>query len=451
MKRDTAASEPPALGTRLTVTIETLAIGGDGIAHVDGFTLFVPHTAPGDVGEVEVVKVAKNYGRAHLISLQTPSPARTPPSCPHAGRCAGCQLQHLSYAAQLEAKRHFVEDGLARIGRLPGIAVAPTLGMADPWHYRNKGEFIARIADGRVRLGYHTDDEDDDGILALTACPIQHPLSLEILQATEAVATAHRLPLAQLITRVSPSTGHALAILVCWEWSDQLPAAARALQARVPALAGVLWSQVRGKSVVRRTLAVGLVGRGKLQQHLGPWEYTVSAESFFQVNNEQARRLLDFAKEFATIPDAEILLDGYCGVGTFLVPLAGQFPRTLGIEEHPTALRDAEENLARYARHDCRLYDGRVEVILPRLAQKGRQVDVAVLDPPRKGAGRPALESLKRLGTERVVLISCDPATLGRDAGDLTALGYHLECVQPIDMFPHTWHVETIALAVREG
>lgn len=435
------------MGDRMTVTVETLAAGGEGIARYKGITLFIPASAPGDVAEVEITKVARNFARARILRLETPSPDRVPVHCPLAEGCAGCQLQHLAYPAQLEAKRRFVLDGLERIGRIEGVEVLPTLGMADPWQYRNKGEFVADVRDGRVRLGYHV--EGGDGFLPVPDCPIHHPLSMEILRATEEVATAEGLPLAQLITRVSPSENNALAILVCWDWHDRLPAAAEALRARVPALAGVLWSRVRGQSLVRRTLAELLDGRGVLLQRLGPWEYTVSAESFFQVNNAQGTRLIELVSEYAGGLQNKTFADGYCGVGTFLIPLAAQAKRALGIEEHPLALHDAEINVARYALSDIHLYEGRIETIFPRLLRKGRSIDVAVLDPPRKGAGRMVLETMARLGVARAVLVSCDPSTLGRDAGDLAALGYRLEVVQPVDLFPQTWHIETVALAVR--
>lgn len=448
MNIEQPAPEHPQPGDHITVTIESLASGGDGIARPGGFTLFVPQSAPGDEAEVEVTQVTKNFGRARIVALKTPGPDRIATPCPLAGECAGCQLQHLRYAAQLEAKRTFVADGLERIGHLKGIDVRPTIGMTDPWHYRNKGEFIAAEVNGRIQLGYHR--EHDSGFMPLPECPIQHPLSMRIVRATEEVATEFQVPLAQLITRVSASQNAALAILVCWEWdAEKLPAAAEALRERVPELAGVLFSKVRGRSVVRRTLAESLVGQTKLLQRLGQWEYTVSAESFFQVNNEQGTKLVELAVEYAGNVTDRLFADLYCGVGTFLIPLAGKASRASGIEEHPVAIHDAEENLARYAVHDTKLYEGRVEVVLSRMLRKGRELDVVVLDPPRKGAGHQVLDSLSTLNTERVVLISCDPSTLGRDAGDLVKLGYKFEIVQPVDMFPQSWHVETIALAVR--
>lgn len=448
MATDQPEPTVPHVGDRLTVTIDGLATGGDGIARVQGFTLFIAGAAPGDVLDIEVTEIARRFGRARILAIQTPGPDRVGPGCPHAGTCPGCQLQHLSYPAQLEAKRTFVRDGLERIGHLHGVEVLPTIGMDDPWHYRNKGEFIAARRDGRIELGYQ--EGDAGGFVPLPDCPIHHPLTMEILRAVEDVATEMELPLAQLITRFSPHQGQALAILVCWERHDRLPAAALALRERVPALAGVLWSQVRGRSVVRRTLAEGLSGRIALIQTLDEWEFTVSAESFFQVNNVQGARLLQQVRQFAGPLEDKLFADAYCGVGTFLVPLAGDAGRAVGIEEHPVALKDCAMNLSRYARHDVHIYEGRVEVIFPRLVRKGRQVDVVVLDPPRKGAGLPVLESMAALGARRVVLVSCDPATLGRDAGDLQNLGYRIETVQPLDMFPQTWHVETVALAVRE-
>ena len=439
--------DPLMVGNQITVTIESLAAGGDGIARVSGLTFFVPNSVPGDVLNIEITHLAKNFGRGRILSLQQPGPDRVPTPCPLAEGCPGCQLQQLRYEAQLQAKQIFVRDGLERIGHLKGIEVRPTLGMDDPWQYRNKGEFAAETQDGQVRLGYRRENGD---FFPLPDCPIQHPLSIRILRAVEEVATREQLPLAQLITRVSPHENAGLAILVCWESSDRLRAAAEALQQLVPEIAGVLWSQVRGRSLVRRTLAELLVGRGTLIQQLDRWEYTVSAESFFQVNTVQAARLLELAVEFAGDLEGAIFADGYCGVGTFLLPLGSRAHRSLGIEEHPVALRDAQDNLARYALHDARLFEGRVEVILPRLIRRGREIDVALLDPPRKGAGPVVLEQLAELGASRLILVSCDPATLGRDVGDLYRLGYHLQEVQPVDMFPQTWHVETIAVAVKE-
>lgn len=438
----------PAVGDHLTVTIERLAAGGDGIARHNGFTLFIPHSAPGDIAEVEVTQVTKTFGRARLVQITQPSPDRVPTPCPMAGECPGCQLQHLRYPAQLAAKQAFVQDGLERIGHLKGITVRPTIGMDDPWQYRNKGEFIAEITDGTVRLGYTA--EGGGGFVPIPDCPIQHPLSMRILRAVEEVATAEGLPLAQLITRVSSHENAAVAILVCREWHERLPQAAEALQQRIPELVGVLWSQVHGRSVVRRNLAERLAGRTSLVQQLGEWRYIVSAESFFQVNTLQAERLLELSGEFAGDLSDAVVVDGYCGVGTFLIPLAGRARQAMGIEEHPIAMRDAKENLTLNHLQDVRLYEGRVEIVFPRLVRRGRALDVAVLDPPRKGAGRVALESMAELGVRRVVLISCDPATLGRDAGDLATLGYRLQVVQPVDMFPQTWHVETIALAIKE-
>ncbi|MHB9024460.1 MAG: 23S rRNA (uracil(1939)-C(5))-methyltransferase RlmD [Armatimonadota bacterium] len=450
MNTEPNLSPIPNVGDRYTVRIETLASGGDGVAHPGGFTLFVPNGAPGDLLEVEISKVVKNYGVAQIVSLLESGPDRVPTPCPLAEGCAGCQLQHLSYDAQLAAKQQFVRDGLQRIGHLADVPVLPTLGMADPWRYRNKGEFIADNREGRIRLGYLTRG-GGDFVPLRDDCPIQHPLSITMLRAVEEIATAEGLPLAQLITRVSPDTGEAQAILVCWEWHERLPAAAAALRERIPQVAGVLWSQVRGRSVVRRTLATILAGKEKLAQHLGRWEYSVSAESFFQINNVQGAVLLGQVDGLAGELSTSLFADGYCGVGTFLIPLGARAARSIGIEEHPTAIRDAGENLTRYAVHDARLYEGRVEKIFPRLARKGRTLDVVVLDPPRKGAGSDVLNSLPALKVQRVILVSCDPATFGRDAGHLAELGYALETVQPIDMFPHTWHVETVALAVKRA
>jgi 23S rRNA (uracil1939-C5)-methyltransferase len=441
-----ASDEPPQrtfeIGDRLSVTIDSIAAGGDGVAHPDGFTLFIPYTATGEEAEVEVTRISRSYGKAKVINLTKPSPDRVAPPCPHYGKCAGCQLQHINYAAQLEAKKSFIADSLQRIGRISDFTINDPIGMENPWNYRNKAEFIAGTIDGKIRLGYHIDE--DNGFLPVDDCPIQHPLSNEILRAVENATEKFNIPLAQLIIRVAPHNNEAMIIMVCWEKSEELAEAAKYLRAELPNIAGILWSQVRGKSVVRRTFALPLEGQLKFTQQLGTENFLVSAESFFQVNSEQAVKMLEVAREFTGDMKEKLFADLYCGVGTFLLPLARGANRSFGIEEHPGAIRDADNNLARSAIHNVTIYEGKVEIILQRMLRKGRELDVAIVDPPRKGVGRQALSIIKELGTETIIMISCDPATLARDLGDLEALGYKIIEIQPIDMFPQTWHIETI-------
>ncbi len=440
------SDEPPQRvfepGDRLTVTIDSIAAGGDGVAHPDGFTLFIPYTATGEEAEVEVTRISRSYGKAKVINLIKPSPDRVVPPCPYYGKCAGCQLQHINYAAQLEAKKSFIADSLQRIGRISDFTINDPIGMDNPWNYRNKAEFIAGKIDGKIRLGYHIDG--DDGFLAVDDCPIQHPLSNKILRAVENAAEQFNLPLAQLIIRIAPHNSEALIIMVMWEKTEELQNAAKYLRAEVPEIAGVLWSQVRGKSVVRRTFALPVEGQLKFTQKLGDDTFIVSAESFFQVNSEQAVKMLDITREYAGDMKEKMFADLYCGVGTFLLPLARGANRSFGIEEHPGAIRDADNNLAKAAIHNVTIYEGKVEVILTRMLRKGRELDVAIVDPPRKGVGRQALSAINELGAQTIIMISCDPATLARDLGDLEALDYKITAIQPVDMFPQTWHVETI-------
>lgn len=432
-------------GDNYTVTIDRIAAGGEGVARVAGITVFVPYSAPADMAEIEITRVAKNYLRARILNIISPSPDRVLPQCPLAGQCPGCQLQHLNYQAQLDIKQTVVQDAFQRIGHLSDVSVQPVIGMDNPWHYRNKGEFTAEIIDGEIHLGYRADGEG--GFILLPDCPLHRPFTMEIVRAVEKVANEYNLPLAQLISRVDADDNGALAILVCHEWDDNLPQAAAKLQQLLPSLSGVLWSRVRGKTVVRRTPAELLLGDKSLHYSLTPWEYTVSAEAFFQVNLTQAKVLVDCVQQLLGDISSAITLDGYCGVGTFLLPLAARSSRAIGIEENPAAFLDAQINLTRYAMHDVKMYQGRVETILRRALRKSRTVDAMVLDPPRKGVGYEVLSMAAELKVRRLLLVSCDPATLGRDAGDLDKLGYRITSVQPVDMFPQTWHVESVALA----
>lgn len=432
-------------GEKFTVTIDRVAAGGEGIARVQGITVFVSHTAPADIVEIEITQVAKKFARGRLLNILTSAPERVSPRCPLAGKCPGCQLQHINYQAQLAIKQTVVQDAFQRIGHLNDVPVLPVIGMENPWEYRNKGEFAAEIVAGKIQLGYRADGEG--GFVELPDCPLHHPLTMEIVRATEIVANEFQLPLAQLITRVDADENKALAILVCREWDDALNAAAERLQQLLPSLTGVLWSRVRGKSLVRRTPAELLAGERSLVYTLAPWEYSVSAEAFFQVNLVQAKVLVETVLQMAGDLSAAIALDGYCGVGTFLLPIAARAARSIGIEENPAAFQDAQINLTRYAMHDVKMYQGKVETILRRAIRKGRHVDVMVLDPPRKGAGREVLAMVAELQVRKLVMVSCDPATLARDASDLDKFGYQITSVQPVDMFPQTWHIESVALA----
>jgi 23S rRNA (uracil1939-C5)-methyltransferase len=323
------------------------------------------------------------------------------------------------------------------------------IGMADPWEYRSRSRFTAR--DGA--WGFH----DQGGrVFAVEECPISHPAVVDMLDVWRDKA-ARRSDFMQAEMRVEPTTDERLVLLIAEEGAENVEAPARALAAARPQVQGVVcWtarsSRRAGPSAHRlagRRLLAG--SQGHLIHALGEYRYQVSAESFFQVNPLQARRLLDCVRAGAGLAAGAAVVDGYCGVGTFLFPLAAQAGQAHGIEDDGFAFRDAQANWRQYGIDTCRLLRGKVEQLLPGLADKGLRAQTVVLDPPRRGCGRAALEGTVRVSPARIVMISCDPATLARDLRVLGEVGYETTVVQPIDMFPQTAQIECVALCQRAG
>ena len=415
-----------------------------------GFAIFVPLTAPGDTVQVEITSVTKSFGRASLLGIISPSPQRVSPQCRHFGICAGCQLQHLDYPAQVAIKTQMVKDTLERIGKLTEVEVLDTIPMDDPWYYRNKAEYTAHVDGDHLVLGFHRMERGP--VLSLEECPLQHPLSIEIKQAVENdFGRLGSLPVIKLITRIAFANGDALTTLISRDQSPQLNDLAKSLVHRFPQMKGVVTWVAKGKSgkrLVSRQLAAG--GQGYLTERVAGWDFRVSAESFFQVNPASAERLLTLLLEWADLGGQELIIDAYCGVGIFLLPLCARAKLGWGIEEDAFSYRDARSNVKRHRRSNCRLLQGKVERLLPKLLAREGKADLIVFDPPRRGCGRAALEAAAAMAPRTILMVSCHPGTLARDLRYLAELGYRTVRVQPIDMFPQTAHVECLALCSRE-
>lgn len=442
---DPLSSNLLVTGDRIELQLESLAAGGEMMAHCHGLAVFVRGGVPGDRCLVEITGRTPHFARGRALKVLEPSPHRAPARCRHSLECGGCQLQELAYPEQLRQKKRLVEDSLSRIGRLQ-VEVGDPLGMADPWRYRNQAEYaVGPEGIGYFEVGTHR-------VIPVEDCLLQHPISIAILRAAgdwlqSAWASAGEIR--RLETRVSFSSGEALAIISGRPPLERLRPLADEISRRVPELAGVLAAASKGPGGLQRGASHPLLGRDHLRERLGEWEYRVGADSFFQVNPAQAERLLALALETAGLSGRQAVIDCYCGVGTFLIPAALRSRLAAGIEDSPSAARDVRANLRHYRLERCELLEGRAERELPRAADRGWKAEVVLLDPPRRGCAPGVLEALPRLGASRVIVISCHPATLARDLGTLTRLGYRINHVQPVDMFPHTWHIECLALAER--
>lgn len=410
------------MGKRFELQLTDTAHGGDALGRHEGKVIFVPYAIPGEEALVEMAEDKGRYARAQLVEILSPSPHRMNPPCPHfgPGKCGGCQWQHIAYPAQLEFKTAVVGDQLARIGRLPEVPVKPTIPSASPWGYRNHVQ-LAVSDDGR--LGFVA--TNGRRVEAIEVCYLLHPLLEELFAALDL-----ELPgLVRLSLRAGVNTGDQMMI---FETHDDEPPA---LESDLPVSCVLLLSD---------GTPVNLIGNNYIAEMVAGRRFHISATSFFQVNTAVAEELVRLVSEYLAPTGDEVLLDAYCGVGTFALSLADKAGYVIGIEEDAGAVADASLNVAELA--NVEFIEGSVEAVLPQL---DRPIARAVLDPPRRGCKPEALAALIDLAPRRIVYVSCDPATLARDARRLADGGYQLVEVQPVDMFPQTYHVESVALFGR--
>ncbi len=459
------AADAPAPGERITVDVDALAAEGDGVARHGNLAVFIPQTAPGDRVEVEVTETAARFVRARVISVLRSGPGRRAAPCPVYADCGGCTWQHLDYLAQLQGKRSIVIEALRRLGHVaaPEALVAEPLPADPPWRYRYKMAvpFAPPCRPGDpLQAGFYA--ERSHRIVPLETCAIQHPLLDRALRETRRLAAALHVEahdvrtrhgdVRHLVGRVSLSTGRLLLCLVTAR--ADFPGGAelaRGLMDALPECAGVVQNinGTPGNAILGRTTRT-LAGSDHLVETLDGLRFLISAPSFFQVSPVQAAVLCRTAARQAGARRDEVGLDVYAGVGTLSLYLARTAGSVEAVEEVPEAVRDGRRNAAANRASHLRFHLGAAEEVVPRLVASGRRPAVVVLDPPRKGAAEVVLVAIARARPDRIVYVSCNPATLARDVERLGAAGYRLREVQPVDMFPQTAHVECSALLVRE-
>ncbi len=407
------------MSEKLTIELTDMAHGGEAVGRHEGRVIFVPAAIAGETVRVELVQKRSSFARARLVEVVTPSVARVAPRCPYFGRCGGCHWQHIAYPAQLEFKRSIVAGQLRRIAGLQDVPVQETVGADDPWGYRNNVQFHA-TRDGlpgfMAALSHN--------VVPIEQCLIMHPLLQDLYDSLEL-----ELPgLQRFSLRAGVRTGERMIIL---EMEDDEPPD---IEVTLPV--SCLLQLTDGT-------AVTLMGSSHLHETLGQHTYRISATSFFQVNTLQAERLVEYVCGRLG-HDLDAVVDAYCGVGTFSLALASHTRRLVGIEGSASALEDARVNAK--GQDHLTFLEGVVEDVLPTLEG---YFPVVLLDPPRDGLGAKALAALLGMRPERIVYVSCDPATLARDIKGLIAGGYLLSSVTPFDMFPQTYHVETVAVLDR--
>jgi 23S rRNA (uracil1939-C5)-methyltransferase len=452
----------PRRGDLLDLTVDDLAFGGEGVGRVHGYVIFVRGGLPGDGLRVRLVEARARYGRATIEAVTTPSPDRVAAPCPYFGHCGGCRLQHLAYDAQLAFKAKQVRDCLERLGGLGAFELRPILAAPEPYGYRNKMEFtVTRDAAGTVPLiGLHEADRYDV-VRDIERCLLQSDAMNAALAEVRAQVRARGLGawdqdsgqgLLRFVTlREGRHTGEVMVNLVAAAPDvDGLAPLAAELHARVPATASVVLNvNAKPASVAVGTEEHLLFGRDHIREGLGGLIFQVSASSFFQTNTAQAERLFALVEDACALAGGETVLDLYAGTGAISLLLARRCRRVYGIEVAAAAVADAVRNARANDLANCAFLAGEVRHVLPALAAEGVRAEVVVADPPRAGFHPRALRAVADLAPARIVYVSCNPATLARDVGELVRAGYRLEWVQPVDMFPQTPHIEAVARLAR--
>ena len=428
----------------IQVTVTDLSHDGEGIGKSDAFTWFIKDAVPGDVVEASVMKEKKTYGYARLQRVITPSPDRCKPKCTIARACGGCTLQAMSYEAQLKYKKNKVKNNLERIGGFDfsglesQVEFADTIGMDDPWRYRNKAQYpIGTDRNGKVVSGFYAAHSHD--IINCDDCLIGIEENKAII---ECIKKQYHPSMRHVLIRKGFKTGQLMVCVV----------ASRKIRFTLPPELGVTTTVLnindKDTNVILGDETIVLDGPGYIEDYIGDLKFRISAQSFFQVNPVQVEQLYGKAEEFASLTGNEIVWDLYCGIGTITLSLAQHAKKVYGVEVVEPAIRDAEQNAEINGIHNVKFFVGKAEEVI--LRDDFEKPDVVVVDPPRKGCDSVCLNTILKMQPDRIVYVSCDSATLARDLRILCDGGYKLKKVQPVDMFPHSVHVETCALLTKK-
>lgn len=494
---------PVAKNDDVEIEIIGLTHEGEGVGRVDGYILFVHGALPGELVRAKVLKVKKQYGYAKLLEIVSASPERVGAPCEVYKQCGGCQLQHWSYEAQLEWKRQHVIDNLERIGKLKvaggksvqagkesvqgkdqehgheqeqeqeyeqeqgqeqeqGIVVHSTLGMSEPWRYRNKAQVpMGQSEEGGLIGGFYA--RNSHRIIDMDACLIQHEQNDELVRRVKAIGqqlgvTAYSEEtgeglLRHVVVRVAFRTGELMAVLVTnGRKLPQADAWVEAIREQVPGVTSICQNvNTKKTNVILGDETKTLWGNDVIYDYIGNVKFAISARSFYQVNPVQTEVLYGKTLEYAGLTGGETVIDAYCGIGTISLFLAQHAKRVYGVEIVPEAIEDARANAALNGIANAEFAVGAAEDVMPGWLEQGISPDVIVVDPPRKGCDGRLLDTLLLMKPERIVYVSCNPATLARDLRVLADGGYAVQEVQPVDMFPHTVHVEAVCSLIYKG
>lgn len=463
-------------GDVVELTIESTGFEGKSVARLDGLVVFVEGAVEGDRVRAKVLRGKKRFAEAVTTDVLVPSPKRTAPRCSYFGTCGGCKWQHVEYAAQLAFKQQHVADAVERIGGMKDVPVLPIIGSRDLYYYRNKLEFsfsdrawiAERPAEGAepegsvCAVGFHVPQRWDK-VLDVHECYLQSPLSNGILNAVRDFAVRHGVPpyspqsesgyFRNLVIREGKNTGDVMVNVVTFEDSPEtMQRLAKELTAAFPEITTVVNNVTKRKSQVATGEYEKVYhGEGIIHDRIGTKLFQISANSFFQTNTAQAEALYAVAKEYAALRPTDTVYDLYCGTGSIALYVADAVKQVVGVELVESSILNARMNARLNGVENCEFIAGDLKDLLTKentWRNEHPKPDVIIVDPPRSGMHPKAVEELGAMRVPVIVYVSCNPATLARDLQLLSQHGYRTEKVQPVDMFPHTYHIECVARVV---
>ena len=449
---------PVYKGQTYQIRIDRLGMSGEGVGRYENFTVFIPNALPGETVSAVIEEVKSSYARGRIKQILYESADRVAPLCELYKECGGCQLQHLSYKAQLQAKRTQVVDALTHIGKLPHILVKETLRAEEPWNYRNKMQFPVGTHKGQVVIGCFA--QGSHKIIDTQNCHIQCAENNTLANAVREIAEKLHIPvynedthkgvLRHIVGRVGRNNDLMAVIVTA---TKQLPHAkdfVRMMRERLPNLVSVHQNiQTYHNNVIMGRDTQLLWGRPTIIDSLGRLNFHISPRSFFQINTRQAERLYEQALAYADLHGTETVIDAYCGTGTITLFLAQRARKVYGIEIVQPAILDAWKNARDNHIKNAEFIVGDATAVMPALYKQGIRPDVVVIDPPRAGCTETVLRTFANMKPCRIIYVSCNPATLARDLAILKDLSYMTQEVQPVDLFPQTSHVECLTKIVR--
>ena len=445
------------------VTIEDMGSEGEGVGKIDGYTVFVKDALPGEEARIKITKAGKNFGYGRLMEVITPSEYRVEPKCPIARKCGGCQIQEMSYEAQLAFKEKKVQNNLERIGKISPseYEMCTIIGMDEPYNYRNKAQYpVGLDKDGNIVMGFYAGRTHN--IIPCEDCAIGDKINSEILAIVKSHMEEYKIQpyneethkgvVRHVLIRRGFTTNQCMVCIIIN--GSELKGSTKLVE-RLKNIEGMTSISINinkeKTNVIMGKTVIDLYGEGYIEDYIGDVKFRISPLSFYQVNPVQTKELYGKALEFAGLTGEETVWDMYCGVGTISLFLAKAARKVYGVEIVPEAIEDARKNAKINNIENAEFFVGKAEEVVPKMYREyGLGADVVVVDPPRKGCDEKLLETMISMSPEKIVYVSCDSATLARDLEYLKAHGYGVKKVQPVDMFPHSVHVETVVLLSNE-